>query len=226
MNRVFILLNSHSDFNNYNELDYYLSDCWVDIGTTIPVSPNDYNIIVAWNYRKIIKSIPIPNNIIIFHSSNLPHGKGWAPIYHSIASENFFYTITGILASLRVDSGDIVVRAKFKIKPEYIAKDIRNFDNQISLLLVKKIIEKFDEGPIKGIKQCGASSYNERRYPSDNEINIQDSFTSLIPHLRACEDNAPPYFYYNNIRYNVSINPDFSVDTLIPKDLNINFAID
>ena len=93
MKRLFILLNNITDFNFSSELETYLPNYLVDIGTDMPISPNDYDLIVAWSYRKIIKKIPNPNNIIIFHSTDLPNGKGWAPIYNSIVNENKFFTI-------------------------------------------------------------------------------------------------------------------------------------
>ncbi len=225
MKRLFILLNNITDFNFSSELETYLPNYLVDIGTDMPISPNDYDLIVAWSYRKIIKKIPNPNNIIIFHSTDLPNGKGWAPIYNSIVNENKFFTITGILASTKVDAGDIVVRAKFRIEPQYMARDIRVFDNRISLLLISKILNKFDKGHLRGVVQVGTGSYNKRRTESDNEINIADSFSTLIPHLRACESNALPYFFYKNIKYKILVEPDIVSDILIPSDLHIEFTI-
>ena len=226
MRKVFILLNKLSEFDFREELSIYLKDCHVDIGTWLPFSPNDYDIIVAWCYKTIIKNIPNPNNIIIFHSSNLPEGKGWAPIYNAIVNEQQFYVISGILASQDVDSGDIVVKAKFKIKSEYMAKDIRLFDKKISLFLIHRILEKFKIGTINGVMQSGNGSYNKRRHLEDNEININSTFASLIPHFRACEDDAPPYFYYKDIRYNLAISPDIAIDSSLPSDLKITFLID
>ena len=89
---------------------------------------------------------------------------------------SLFYVISGILASQDVDSGDIVVKAKFKIKSEYMAKDIRLFDKKISLFLIHRILEKFKIGTISGVMQSGNGSYNKRRHLEDNEININSTF--------------------------------------------------
>ena len=161
---------------------------------------------------------------MIFHSSDLPNGKGWAPIYNAIAKEKEYFVITGILAAPIVDAGDIVVKAKFRIRPEYVAKDIRNYDNQISLLLVDKILTKFERGCIKGMSQIEkGSSYNKKRVLSDSEINIDKTFSSLIPHLRGCEDGTLPYFIYSGVKYKVKIEADMNVGNSIPTDLNIKF---
>jgi len=224
MKRVFILLNQLSEFTFSSDVSNYLSNHSVDIGTNMPATPDDYDTIVAWNYMRIIKKIPNPNNLIIFHSSDLPNGKGWAPIYNAISNSNEFYVVTGILAASVADEGDIVVKARFKIKDQYTAKDLRRYDNQISLLLIDKILNKYDHGRIQGVKQVGRGSYNQRRYPDDNEINVDETLKNLIPHLRACETSAPPYFMYNDIKYEVLLKTDAIVEADIPDDLEITFG--
>ena len=223
MKRILILLNKLSDFDFSNDVKIYLGNHHVEVGINLPINSSDYDLIVAWSYRKIIQNISTPNNIIIFHSSNLPKGKGWAPIYNSIASGEEYFVISGILAASKVDSGDLVIKAKFKIKPEYMAKDIRLFDKKISLLLVGELLSRFQKNSITGIKQVGDSSFNKRRYKEDNEIDIKKSFASLISHFRACEESAPPFFYYKNVRYDIKVTQSLTIDEEIPSDLEIFF---
>ena len=52
---------------------------------------------------------------------------------------------------------------------------------------------------------------------------IDKKISSLIPHLRACEDSAPPYFMYKGVKYKITIEANMKVDNSIPNDLSIKF---
>lgn len=221
MKRVFFLVNKIDEFNFCQYIEKYLNEISVIVGDSLPEHTDEYDLIVLWSYRKIIKKIPNGKNIILFHSSDLPDGKGWAPIYYSIRSGLEHFTISGILADERVDSGDIIVKAKFRIKDNYTAEHIRKWDHEISIILVKKILERFANGKIRGEKQEEVGTSNPRRKPDENRIDLKSRFEQTINHLRACEKNHPAFFYYNQTKYNITIEPETEPD--FPADLKIKF---
>ena len=162
----------------------------VSIGTNLPAKNENFDLIILWNYKKIIKNIS-KKNIILFHSSELPDGKGWAPIYYAIKNRKKNYVISGIFADNKVDSGDIIVQAKFQIKDNHTAEFIRKLDSEISIMLIKKILIRFNKKQISGKKQIGKISYNLKRNIEDNKIDVNTKFSSNIDHLRACEQKHP-----------------------------------
>ena len=221
MNKIFFLINEFDEFNFHELIEKHLDDVNVTIGNTLPVHTDEYDLVVLWNYRKIIKNIEGRKNIMLFHSSNLPYGKGWAPIYHAIASGQKYYTITGLFAAEDVDSGNIIVKARFRIKDNYIAEYIRAWDNEISIILIKKILQRFGKNKIIGKKQIERGNFNTRRYPEQSEISIDSKFKKIISHLRACEKNHPAFFFYKKTKYIVNIQP---IDRpKFPSDLKIKF---
>ncbi len=221
MKRVFFLVNKLEEFNFCQYVEKHLNEISVTVGDLLPEHTNEYDLIVLWSYRKIIKNVPSGKNIILFHSSDLPDGKGWAPIYYSIHSGLEYFTISGILAGERVDSGDIIVKAKFRIKDNYTAEHIRRWDHEISIILIKKILERFANGKIRGKKQEGVGTSNPRRKPDENRIDLKSRFEQTINHLRACEKNHPAFFYYNQTKYNITIEPE--MEPGFPTDLKIKF---
>lgn len=221
MKKIFFLLNKLEEFNFQQHLNKYLSDVNVTVGESLPADTNYYDLIILWNYRKILKNISDKKNIILFHSTNLPHGRGWAPIYYALTKGLEYHTISGIFAVDEVDSGNIIVQVKFRIKDNYTAEVLREFDNEICIMLIKKIFEVFNGKEIKGKKQEGSGSVNPRRKLEDNRINLDVKFRDIINHLRACEKNHPAFFVYNNTRYNVIIEPE--IKPTFPDDLVIRF---
>jgi methionyl-tRNA formyltransferase len=220
MKRVFFLVNRLDEFNFFEYIEKYLNGVSVTVGDSLPKHANEYDLIVLWSYRKIIRDVS-SKNIILFHSTNLPEGKGWAPIYYSISLGRKYFTISGILADEKIDSGDVIVKAKFKIKDNYTAEYIRKWDDEISIMLVKKILGKFANKKIKGKKQVGVGTTNPRRKPDDNEIELKSRLGEKINHLRACEKNHPAFFYYKKIKYNITIEPEQKPE--FPSDLKITF---
>jgi methionyl-tRNA formyltransferase len=219
--KVFFLVNNLDEFDFSDLLKKYLNGVDITVNDTLPTDTDEYNLIILWSYRKIIPNISQKKNILIFHSSDLPYGKGWAPIYYSIASGLQYYTISGILPADIVDCGDIVVKARFKIRDNYTADIIRKWDNEISIILIKKILEKFGGREITGKEQEGVGSYNSRRKVEDNKIDIDSKISDAFLHLRACEKRHPAYVFYNNTKYFITIEPEIKPN--FPDDLEIIF---
>ena len=221
MNKVFFLVNTMEESPFKGKLKKYLSSMSVTIGESLPKSINEYDLVILWSYRKVIPNLSQYRNIIVFHSSNLPEGKGWAPIYYAIKEMDTHFTITGFLASDEVDAGDIIVKARFTLLPSYTAHFLRQWDHEISLLLVQKILRRYKGRTIQGVSQAVEATYRPRRKSEDNEINIKTPFVELIPHLRACENSHPAFFHYEGVKYQVTVEPEPQPE--FPKDLKITF---
>ena len=215
--KILFIVNNLREFQSKEYIKKYLGNIDYTVKTNLPKDTSKYHLVVLWNYRKIIKNVEDKNNIILFHSSDLPKGKGWAPIYHAIYNEEKYYIISGIFAAEKVDSGDIIIQAKFRIRPNYTAEFVRKLDNEISMMMIRKILVKFKNKKIEGKKQSGRSTYFKRRKPEDNELKGKKIFN----HLRACEEQHPAFFYYKNEKFIVTVYPEKL--PIFPSDLQISF---
>lgn len=222
MSCLLFVLNDLSEFDFAHLLDKHLSSWRTEVATEMPADCSAYKLIVLWSYRKIIKNIPEPNNVVVFHSSDLPERKGWAPIYYTIAEDSPYYVISGILAAPQVDAGDIVLKARFSMLPNYTATALRCFDHEASIIGARKILERFRDRPIVGVPQRGPSTYRQRRSPEDNRIDVNRRFGELVPHLRACEPLAPAFFEYRGSKYTITIAP--KDPPRFPADIEFIFA--
>jgi methionyl-tRNA formyltransferase len=186
-----------------------------------PLNFNEYKYIIPWNYKKVIKDVEGKGNVIVVHSSRLPHGRGWAPIYYSFAEQQFTYDISVIAASNLVDAGDVIARASFPMRPNYTAPFIRKVDEEVALILISKIINKWPDGNFIAIKQEGMPTYRKRRSPVDNEISVEMPITQLMPHLRAVEKSSPAFFYHEGVKFIIEIKPE--APALFPKEIKIEY---
>lgn len=221
MKSIYFVINDFEEFNFSDLIKKHLNKVSIAVGQLLPSNPENYDLVILWNYKKIIQNTNNFKNVILFHSSDLPHGKGWAPIYNTIIEKQEYYTITGLLMAEEVDAGNIIVKAKFKMKPEYTAFFLRKWDEEIDIILIKMILEKFDNFELIGKPQHGVSTFRKRRYKIDNEIDINLRMIELVDHLRATENRSPSFFKYNNIKFIVKIEPENIPE--FPVDLEIIF---
>lgn len=222
MRKIFFLLKTSTDDALRILVEKHIdSAIVVEYGDTLPDCTDDYELIILWNYHKIINNLSDKNNFVVFHSSDLPKGKGWAPIFNALNNQDEYFFITAIKATDFVDSGDIIAQAKFKIMSNYTAKYIREWDEEICILLCKKILEKFKGNCIIGKKQVGEGNFNPRRYPKDNEVDSSKTLNEISSFLRATEQNFPAFFYVDGEKYYISITPEKTPS--FPEDLEFIF---
>jgi methionyl-tRNA formyltransferase len=218
---VYVALNDLSEFTFAEQAARLLADVSTVAGKGMPPDPEAYDLVVLWSYRQVVKDLGPGGNVVVFHSSDLPEGRGWAPLYHAVADEHAFYTISGILAGPRVDAGDLLVKARFAMRPDYTAEVLRGWDTEISIRLIGLLLDRLESGPMRGEKQRPEGSYNPRRSPEDNEVALATPLENLVPHLRACEPQHPAFFNWHGVKYVISVRPES--DPQFPADLEITF---
>ena len=207
--KVCFILNSLSEFVFAEMLELYLPAAQVEVtvAQAFPEDPNDFQLIVPWNYRRVIAQASAAGNVLVFHASDLPVGRGWSPIYHTFREERPEYVLCGILATNAVDQGDIVIRARFDIVPGYTAPFLRQLDLELGLLLVAKTLWKWPDQRPEGKPQQGDGNYEARRRPGDSEIDPRKTISELLPHLRGVEDGYPAFFTYCGGSYSIQVKP-------------------
>ncbi len=221
---MFFLLNALDEFDFSPLAEELLPGIQVERGDALPSRLEEYSLVVLWSVRKLLPEVVGRENVVLFHSSDLPRGRGWAPIYNTIINHEEFFTVTGIIPQKGADTGDIVIRARFAMRPEYTADFLRRTDDRISLILVAKLLKKFSGGPLRGVPQQGVGTYYPRRSPDENEIPLEKPLGEIVDHVRACEPAHPAFFRYKGVKYTISIVPERTPD--FPDDLTIEFPID
>lgn len=221
MGAVHFVIESDQAFFPRHLVDKYLIRYMVSVSSELPRHPERYRLIVLWNLRKVVTNLPGTANIVVFHSSDLPKGRGWAPIYHALASGEREHVITGMLAGTKVDAGDVIAKARFTILPSYTADNLRPIDEEVCVMMAAEILERFESRQIEATPQSGEPTYNKRRMPSDSQVDPGRTLIDLVPHIRACSSAYPAYFDWNGCRYHISLEPRET--PAFPTDLKIEF---
>jgi methionyl-tRNA formyltransferase len=221
MKRVAFLVNQIEEFDIEALTSRYLAGVKVDVLDSLPADSDVYNLIIPWNFRRIIKNVSALNNVIVFHSTDLPEGRGWAPVYYTLAKGIEYFTVTAFRPDEMIDHGEIVAKARFRIQPDHTAPWLRSWSREIGVMMAAQILDKFSHGQIRGQAQRGQGSTYARRRPEENEVQISATLESLVPHLRACEASHPAFFLLEGKKYLIRIEPEIAPH--FPDDLEVNF---
>lgn len=221
---VYYVVERATDFSIASYVARHLGRYAVKVGERLPERLGDYRLIVLWNLRRVIQDLPANRNVVVFHSSDLPRGRGWAPIYHVLADGHPEHIVSAIFAAPEVDSGEIIAKARFRVQPCHTAAALRAIDEEVCVMLAAAILERFADRPLTGVPQTGEATFYRRRKPADNEVDIRRPLAELIPHLRACEANHPALLVWQGCRYQISLTPERPPG--FPDDLRIEFPND
>ena len=164
------------------------------------------NIIFILNYSKIIKE-SILNKYelpIVIHASDLPKGRGFAPMIWQILNNKNVITVSLFKASKNFDEGNIIYKTKLKFNGTELYNELRKKLSKKIFDLISHFLKKYPK--ITYYKQRGKPTYFKKRTSSDSEININKSIKSQFNLLRVCNNELwPAYFKYKGNTYIIKI---------------------
>ncbi len=189
-------------------------DVILDISTAFPINTSEYDLVVPWNYQNKILSVPPENNVVVFHSSDLPKGRGWAPIAQLFLQEIPFYTLTAIFIDANIDTGRMILKATFPITNSMTARHIRAIDDWLIICLSLDIARALTEARTIGIPQTESNaSYYPRRHPAQSQLRPSDTLESMVPLLRAAEEGHECFFLLGDTKYFLKATPIVNATT-------------
>lgn len=193
----------------------------VYVYSTHTLIPNSIDIVFVLNYPEIIQESYFSKfkfGMIIIHSTDLPKGRGWAPIYNSIVNADDEYVITALEIDEKVDRGDILMKLRIK-KPTFISNNnLREIDESGSFLLICELIKELENKSFL----CGKAqnelqaSYNRKRTPSDNLVDFSKTIESALIEILATNENYPAFIEINGEKIFLSATPEkhYSLDRM------------
>jgi methionyl-tRNA formyltransferase len=129
---------------------------------------------------------------LVLHASNVPQGKGFAPLNWQILEGQSEITVSMMDAADKVDSGDIFHQVTFENEGHETFEEIfeKLFHAEIELMTYAVI--HFPR--LQGRPQDSSieSSYYRRRTPEDSRIQVESSIENAFDLLRASDPSRYP----------------------------------
>lgn len=141
---------------------------------------------------------------LVVHESDLPKGRGFAPLAWQILEGKNTIPVCLIEAVDEVDSGMMFLRKELVFDGHELNNELREAQGNITVEICLDFI-KADVIP-KGIHQQGKPTYYKRRNPSDSALDINKTIEEQFNNLRVVDnDRYPAYFKKDGYQYRVVI---------------------
>lgn len=140
----------------------------------------------------------------VVHESELPKGRGFAPISWTVLSGNDMVTFCLIEAGECVDTGKIYSQFTIRLKGTELCNEIRDLQGNNS---IKICLDFILNGRIQDAKeQEGDATYFRRRTPADSELDVNKTIAEQFDHLRIVDnDRYPAFFEHRGRSYRLKI---------------------
>lgn len=156
--------------------------------------------------KKIISKelLALSKKNVLVHESNLPKGRGWAPLTYQILEGKNNIVFSLIEARDGVDSGEIYLQENLELEGHELCDEIRDAQGKLSVKMCWDFLSQIDLLSAK--LQVGDATYYKKRNPKDSELDINKSIKDQFNLLRTCDNERyPAYFIINGQKYSIKI---------------------
>jgi methionyl-tRNA formyltransferase len=168
-----------------------------------------FDIVFILGYMKILPSDFLRRNALnlVVHESDLPNGKGFAPIQWQLLEGKNKITISLIEALETVDSGDIFLQNTITFEGSELHDEIRSKQAQATILIIDDFINMYPNFERK--KQLGEDSFYPKRSKKDSELDANQSIIENFNLLRIGDNELwPSFFIHKDKKYLIKIYED------------------
>lgn len=166
-----------------------------------------YDVIFILSYHKIIQKKFLTKNKhnIVVHASDLPNGKGWAPLFWQVIENKNIIPFTMFEASNGVDDGDIYMQKDLTLTGYELNRELRDKQAKHTITMCLEFLNDY-ENYKKPQKQSGRESFYKKRTKKDSELNINKTINEQFNLLRIVDNESyPAFFYKDNKKYILKI---------------------
>lgn len=158
----------------------------------------NFDIVFILSYHQIIdkKFLKQNKHNIIIHASNLPQGKGWAPLFHQIIEGKNEIIFSLFEADDKADNGNIYLKKNLKLNGLELYEELREKQASFTLDMCLEFLKLYPN--IKAKKQKGQESFYPKRSPKDSELDINKSLNEQFNLLRTVSNEEFPAFFYKD----------------------------
>jgi methionyl-tRNA formyltransferase len=141
---------------------------------------------------------------LVVHESNLPKGKGWAPLFWQILEGKNKVPIVLAEASEKIDGGRIYLKDYIYLEGHELHDEIRKKQADKTIKLCLNFLKSYET--LQAHEQRGKSTHYRKRIPQDSELDINKSIKSQFNLLRIVNnDKFPAFFKYKGEKYILKI---------------------
>lgn len=165
-----------------------------------------YPIVFMLSYFKITSEtfLKMHKHNLVVHESDLPSGKGWAPLFWQIIEGENNIPVVLFEASSGVDDGDIYMKDYIVLEGHELHDEIRHKQALKTIDMCEHFIDNYES--MSPVPQNGQESKYSKRTAKDSELNFNESLAKQFNLLRTVNnDDYPAFFFHGKHKYILKI---------------------
>ena len=144
------------------------------------------------------------NSNIICHPSDLPKGRGFAPIAWDVLNGESKITFSLFEASIEADAGFIYDKKIVNLSGTELNDDLRKIQADVTYAMILEYISKYPKN--KSSAQEGEGSWYRKRTPKDSELDVNKTIIEQMNLLRIVDNDLyPAFFFYKDEKFEITI---------------------
>ena len=166
-----------------------------------------FDILFILSYHKIIEKKYLKKNRhnIIIHASDLPKGKGWAPMFWQILEGKNEIVFTMFEADEKVDNGPIYMKKTLKLDGYELNPELREKQAKQIINMCLEFVNNYEKYK-NPTPQEGEETFCPKRTPKDSKLDINKSIKEQFNLLRIVDnENYPAFFEIDGHKYILKI---------------------
>lgn len=189
--------------------------CDVDLLTDHEKLPAGQDIVFYLSYFRIVPQTILArskHNIVI-HESDLPKGRGWAPLFWQIIEGKNRIPTVAFEAVEEMDAGPVYATETIDLDGTELHDEIRLAQAHVTRTLVVECVQKYNDGRLTPITQQGEATYYCKRSPEDSCLDPNKTIAEQFDLLRTVHNTEfPAHFELRGQRYVLTITKDSRED--------------
>lgn len=130
---------------------------------------------------------------LVVHESNLPAGRGFAPLQWQILEGRNEIPVCLFEATDEVDAGPVYLRDCLRFEGHELNDQLRDAQGRMTISLVLRFLAS--PGPPQGEPQAGTPTYYRRRTPQDSALDVDRPIADQFDLLRVVDNERYPAFF-------------------------------
>lgn len=165
------------------------------------------DVLLLLSCEHLFRRLDLNAHNVVVHSSALPKGRGWAPIYWQILEGEHIIPNTLFEATSEVDAGHIYCQNEICLEGHELNEEIRMKQGQAIVELVVEFIDQYNS--LHPREQEGSPTYYFRRTPKDSCLDPDKTIREQFNLLRICDNQSyPAYFELEGVKYYLRISKE------------------
>ena len=164
------------------------------------------DLVFVLGYTKVLKGEILSSNklLLVIHESDLPKGRGFAPIQWQILEGKNDITVCLLEVNNELDTGHIFDKIILSFDGTELYEEIRKKQAMITFELITRFLDKYPNFNFE--KQKGKPSFYHRRRPSDSQLDVDQTIRNQFNLLRICNNKDwPAFFEIDGVGYQIKI---------------------